>query len=240
MLIDNKFIFLSLPRCASTSFHISCLRNGLDVRHCNSNFDTKIDFDLSKVSNMELVYKIKHIHEEITELKGEFGYHLPVVSVKRDKYERFVSYVNHIIGELYRISEYEIYEKFKEIDVEYLMSFKKENIIDRRTIQDLIPNFLEGIGIKKYNRRLNTLFMPLFAPLSFYHCNHENIIWFDFNKLNELESWVSNICGIDFKLEVFGSSKEYKSKIIVDDLFKRKYDSIYETYENIKKQKSII
>ena len=33
MLVENKFLFVNLPRCASTSFHISCLRSGFKIEH---------------------------------------------------------------------------------------------------------------------------------------------------------------------------------------------------------------
>lgn len=240
MLIDDKFIYLSLPRCASTAFHISCIKNGLSVKNANHLYDTPITEELKSLDNIELVYRIKHIHSQIVNIKAEFGYEYPVISVRRDKYERFVSYFNHVIGELYRIGEIGLHNVFKNIDTKYLMSFEKENVVDRTSIENHISKFLGGIGVKEYNHKLNNLLMPIFAPLSFYHSNHSDIIWFDFDKLYELEKWVSNKCGIEFKLEKFGSSKEYQSKVIIDDYFKERYESIYSTYEIVKKEKSII
>jgi hypothetical protein len=49
MLIDKKFIFLSLPRCASTSFMITCLKNDILVEH----FDSSKDNQLSKIDNWQ-------------------------------------------------------------------------------------------------------------------------------------------------------------------------------------------
>jgi hypothetical protein len=48
MLVDNKFIFVSLPRSASTSFYITCLKKGIKIEH----YDTiiglnKIEVDTS-------------------------------------------------------------------------------------------------------------------------------------------------------------------------------------------------
>jgi len=70
MLVDNKFIYLSLPRCASTSFYISCLRNNIEVKHAdetmfdkwNSNIDLSLD-------NETLADLLVHSHEKITDLK---------------------------------------------------------------------------------------------------------------------------------------------------------------------------
>ena len=240
MLVDNKFIFLCLPRCASTSFHLSCFRNNLTVEHTQIKYDTVFDYDISNIPNIDLVYRIKHIHEQLTDIKAVFGYNYPVISVKRDKYERFISYFNHVIGQLYKMGEIELYNKFKNVTTDELMDYKKETVISKVMIERHIPKFLKKLGVDYYNPKLNELLMPIFAPLSYYHTNDSNIISFDFENLIELERWVSKTSGINFKLENFGSSKEYCSNIVNDDNFKQKYESIYSTYETFKKQNTII
>jgi len=51
MLVENKFLFVNLPRCASTSFHISCLRSGFKIEHYGQsfvdNYHTPINLTLS-------------------------------------------------------------------------------------------------------------------------------------------------------------------------------------------------
>jgi hypothetical protein len=45
MLIDNKFIYLSLPRCASTAFYYTCILNDIKVEHTTkmwSNNNSKV------------------------------------------------------------------------------------------------------------------------------------------------------------------------------------------------------
>lgn len=44
MLVENKFLFISLPRCASTSFYISCIKNELDIQHYNDFIDELKNF----------------------------------------------------------------------------------------------------------------------------------------------------------------------------------------------------
>lgn len=44
MLIENKLLFISLPRCASTSFYISCIKNELDIQHYNDFIDELKNF----------------------------------------------------------------------------------------------------------------------------------------------------------------------------------------------------
>lgn len=78
------------------------------------------------------------------------------------------------------------------------------------------------------------------SPTSYYHHHDKSIIWFDFKELNKMEKWVSDKLSIDFKLEKINSSQHFECSIINDDYFKKKYDSIYNNYDNPKITKSLI
>jgi hypothetical protein len=241
MLIENKFIYLSLPRCASTAFFISCIRSGFDVKHANSTSDKMLEkISLDNSTNMDLVYQINHFHETITSLRKTFGYEYNVISVKRNKYERFVSYFNHCIGELKRKGNIELSNKFSELTTEDILFYKTDDLINKNSKINVIQNFLKNIGYFKYNETLESLLLPIITPTNVYHNNDPKIIWFDFNKLDEMEKWVSQKTQKNFKLEFFGSSKEYKSRINVNDNFIKKYNEIYDYYDIFKKQKSLI
>ena len=69
MLVDNKFIFVSLPRSASTSFYITCLKRGIKIEH----YDTliglnKIEVDASD-DNEYIADNLFHAHERLTSLE---------------------------------------------------------------------------------------------------------------------------------------------------------------------------
>ena len=52
MLVDSKFYFISLPRCASTSFLVNCLKQGIPVKHGNFTTDvmiSKANWDVMKM-----------------------------------------------------------------------------------------------------------------------------------------------------------------------------------------------
>ena len=76
--------------------------------------------------------------------------------------------------------------------------------------------------------------------MSVYHNNNPNIIWFDFTNLKDLEEWVSSKTNKPFKLEMFGSSIDYKSTIINDEYFVKKYNAIYDYYDFFKKEDTLI
>jgi hypothetical protein len=241
MLINNKFIYLSLPRCASTSFYISCIRNNFDIKHANSKFDTSHkNNELNKIPNIDLVYSINHFHETITELNQKFGKECDVISVKRNRYDRFISYFNHCIGELQRNGIFEISNVLLELNTDDILFYKTEDLISKQSRFELVNTFINKIGYANYNKRLESLLLPMFSPMSVYHNNDPNIIWFDFNNLNELENWVSNKTSSPFKLEVFGSSSNYKSKLLNNDYFVKKYNAIYDYYDLFKTSNTLI
>jgi hypothetical protein len=241
MLIDNKFIYLSLPRCASTAFFISSIRNNLKIQHAFSDLDKDYNsFDLSKISNMELVYQINHFHETLSSLRDKFGYDHDVISVKRNRHERFISYLNHCIGEFYKNGRIDLYEKFINLSLDDFLFYETKDLINKESKKNIIKEFLNRIGISNYETTLESLLLPIISPLSTYHNNDPNIIWFDFNKLSELEDWVSRKLGKPFILENFGTSNNFKSKIILDDSFINKYNNIYDYYDIVKNQNTII
>ena len=80
----------------------------------------------------------------------------------------------------------------------------------------------------------------LIKPCSDYHHHYKNIIWFDFNKLYELEEWVSKKIDKPFKLVKINSSQHYDSKLKYDSEFMKKYDSIYKIYDEKKENNTII
>jgi len=241
MLVDNKFIYLSLPRCASTSFHISCIRHNFDVKHANPKFDKSYkNDDLTKLSNMQLVYNINHFHETVNELTETFGRGYDIISVKRNRYDRYISYFNHCIGELKRNGIFMIADTLLELSVDDILFYKSEDLISKESRLDLLNTFLKRIGYLNFHKRLESLLLPLFSPMSVYHSNIPNIIWFDFTNLKDLEEWVSSKTSKPFKLEMFGSSIEYKSNIINDEYFVEKYNSIYDYYDFFKKEDTLI
>lgn len=241
MLVDNKFIYLSLPRCASTSFHISCIRHNFDVKHANPKFDKfyKND-DLTNLSNMQLVYNINHFHETVNELTKTFGREYDIISVKRNRYDRYISYYNHCIGELQRNGIFMIADTLLELNIDDILFYKSEDLVSKESRFYLLNTFLKRIGYSNFHKSLESLLLPLFSPMSVYHNNNPNIIWFDFTNLKDLEEWVSSKTSKTFKLEMFGSSIDYKSNIINDEYFVEKYNTIYDYYDFFKKEDTLI
>jgi hypothetical protein len=80
----------------------------------------------------------------------------------------------------------------------------------------------------------------LLTPLSNWTNNDQTIVWFDFNELNKLEEWVSNILEKPFELHSVNSSKHMECVVTLDDDFIKKYNSIYDYYDLPKLTKTLI
>jgi hypothetical protein len=245
MLINNKFLYVALPRCGSTSFHYSCIVNGLDVKNLNGRTDfdnSKIDFNSIDESN--IMSFIEHGHIPLIELQKKFGYELPIISVTRNKYQRFYSLYKHIIFELDRIGLTDLSYKFSNFNLDELFFFNKLDIMSKQTRYHIISNYLhkvspELIDNESYQYIINIIDI-LLTPISHWHHHNKNIIWFNIEEIQKLEEWVSNITNTKFKLKHVNSSSFVETNIKLDTQFMVKYDSIYDYYDLPKNNKSFI
>ena len=263
MLIDNKFLYLSLPRCASTAFHYSCILNEINVQTHNGEWETandKIDFkSIDKTSLMNYIY---HGHESLIDLQNKFGNEYPIIAVNRDRHQRFYSLYKHILFDLKRIGFERIYEKFSNLTLDELFFFTKDDVATKKQRWDKICEYLidlklldEKIDISvtsKFNKSNEEYFKTnskgyavnmidiLLTPISHWTNNDPNIIWFDFNEMDKFENWVSNKLEKPFTLHSANSSKHMESKILLNDDFIKKYNTIYDYYDYPKLQKTLI
>ena len=141
MLVENKFIYLSLPRCTSTSFLITCLRNDIKFEHhddfYNNRMASTIDLNLD---NEKLADQLLHGHERIVDLKKKFGNELPVVGIKRDRYHRFLSLWKHLVDltqTLTTLYDPQVSKILSTLDVESVLFFNKEDLITLQKIKFL-------------------------------------------------------------------------------------------------------
>lgn len=241
MLVENKFIYLNLPRCASTSFHIACLKYGLNIKYYDDIIHTlnpkKIDVN---DDNEAIADNLTHAHERLINLKKKFGNDIPVIAVKRNPYDRYISLWKHIIDELYRVGEMKTFEIFKSLTTDELLSYTEIDLSSNENKYSFIKEFFKKNNVPKTGPYITAMMYMIISPLSHYH-NHDNsILWFDIKELYKLEEWISKQLGFNFKLEKTNSSQHFECGIINDEYFRKKYDSIYTNYDNPKSIKSLI
>jgi hypothetical protein len=233
MLVDNKFIYLSLPRCASTSFYITCLRNNLDTKFFNqAEYDTysgRIDLSLN---NEELADFIIHSHEGLIHLTSKFGNDYEVIAVKRDRHIRFISAWKHLIDLVDMQYSKELSTKLKGLSLDDILFYKSEDLISIKSHSELVDVFAKRNGFyDDLDDYLKVMLSIIIKPISFFHNHDPKIKWFEFDKLNELEDWVSMKLGKPFKIEKSNSSKHFECNLIFNDDFVARYNDIYDYYD---------
>lgn len=244
MLVDNNFFYISLPRCASTAFQLSCIKNDIKIEHARDFVDRIIGSIDKSMDILNLKEYIPHFHESCSELFNKFGNNYEIISVKRDRHTRFISCWEHVIHELEIKKEYDIVNILKNLDENDVLHYTSSDILDDDSMNHMITSF-----IKKYSIELKSDFAKKYLPImlaiqfnatSEWHEHNPNIIWFDFDKLYELEEWVSNKLRKPFKLERLNSSKHIECNLKLTDNFIKKYNKIYDSYDFRKEKKTLI
>jgi hypothetical protein len=200
---------------------------------------------LKKMNNDELISILPHHHERIVFLQEKFGKDYPTIAIKRDNYETFVSLYKQLIRMLALNEEPDIAEKLQKYSVDDILFFNKEMTLGSdNSRENLVNEFIEKLNINSKNQKtqkfMKEFIRTLVSPKSWFHNNDPNIIWFDIDKIYELENWVSNITNTEFKLEKINESSKIDCNLILNEKFKEKYDLIYSEHNNFKKNKSII
>ena len=241
MLVDKKFYYISLPRCGSTSFHYSCLRQDVPIQTLSEEVDLVYkSINLNDFTNEELAANYDHRHETLISLQEKFGDNYPIIAVKRDRHETFLSLWKHILFQVKLHYEQDLYEKFSKFTIDDVLFFEPSAIsIDFTEMVKLADEFLRRNDIE-WRWYLSNIMVTLYTPKSFWHANDKRIIWFDFDKLNEMEEWISSKLERPFKLENFNSSKHIESAIKIDGYFKSRYNVTYDVHDIRKSNKTLI
>ena len=257
MLIDNKFIYLSLPRRGSTSFHYSCILYDLEVQTINDWGSVNSNVDFTKIDESIIMDYIFHGHDPLIDLGKTFGFDYPIISVNRDRHEAFYSLYKHLLFEFKRMGFNEIYEYFKNITLDDLFFYKTEELLTKTNRWNIISEYLFDkkllpnrvkipIGINGASIKLNleqyiiNVIDLLITPSSYWHNNDPNVIWFDMKNLKVMEEWVSDITKKPFILKNVNSSKHMESKLKLNSDFIEKYNNIYDFYDLPKSTKTLI
>lgn len=245
MLVENKFIYISLPRCASTSFMASCAQNGLNMNYLNEKYDIENQLETIKLKLSDIKFEnfekyIIHPHEPIDKLQLKFGKSVDIISVKRDKYERFISLWNLFLREINKTQHDDTFNILANLKIDDILFYSKDDLKDENSISNVVNELILRNNLVKITELGKIFIRVLITPYSYYHQHNPNIIWFDFNELHKLEDWVSDKLNIDFKLSKINSNKIYNSNLILNDAFKQKYDSIYSKYDELKSLKTMI
>ncbi len=129
MLVGNKFLFLKIPRTGTTSFERSCFLANIEVKYPTSEILSQKRATLGQPS-------IRHSHEPVWKIREVFGYDYPIVAVKRDNLDRFISAWKFSIKELEGVDQ------------------EAASILSQTDNKTFIQSWIETIG---YSSQLNEI-----------------------------------------------------------------------------------
>jgi hypothetical protein len=222
---------------------ITCLKNKIPIEHFNSIHDNqfiKIN-EWEQMSNEELADSLIHAHEPLYKLQEKFGTNNQIISIRRNKYDRFLSLWKHIIDELHRVEKPDIADIFSKLTTnDIFANITPNDIYNSENRYKVIDDFLTKLNISIKESYTKNMLDILFMPIVELTNDDSNIIWFDIDNLEELENWVSKKLNIDFKMEKINSSKHFNSAIEINDEFKEKYDNLYKEFDQRKINKTLI
>lgn len=243
MLVGNKFIYINLPRCASTSFVISCIKSGISINHITPRLNNEEFIYDPNINNEDIADMLVHGHESIIHLEEKFGYDYDIITVNRNRYQKYISMWKHCLDEVYMsgdIHSFNIMKELNENDILFYNSNDVYSINDRDEIDKTVNEFINRFELTKGNDYLKRILGVLLLPHSTYHNHNPKIKWFDFDKLYKMEDWVSDKLGIDFKLEKINSSQHFECNLKLTDNFIEKYNKIYDRFDIPKSIKTFL
>lgn len=235
MLVEDKFIIIQIPRCATSSFLKSCILSGIKTKNIRSHGYKNLFYTGEEASGGI------HFHESIDSLQEYFGYNYPVIAIKRDGLESFISFWKHTIKMFSSFGYTDVADKMSKMTGDEIFFFDGNDydLMNFKNIESLGIELRNRIGGRSKDIPID-FFFQLFLPKEWFHRNNPGVIWFDFKKLGDLEKWVSLELNLDFKLEHENSSSDVKCFIEKNEEIKKKYDEIYSKYKEFKKLKTLI
>ena len=233
MLIENKFVFLAIPKCATMSFEDACLKNNFII-----------DYSPYELYNRGMLNGVKpttHSHVPMYKLREIHGHNYPFVTIVREEVSRFVSAWKHIL-KIIKHTDIEFYNILKNVgNDEFCYHFGNhfKNLI---LTKEGVTLFLNQFSNKKHHEKhVIDIFVSVFTPVVDWTNNDTTLIKFSFeNEIPQFEKWVSEMCNIDFKLSHINDTKGIETNLIKDDFLIDFYQTTQNPTSSHKRELSLI
>ena len=233
MLIENKFVFVAIPKCATMSFEDACLKNNFIIDYS--------PYELYNRGMLNGIKPDKHVHIPVTILREIHGHKYPFVTITREEISRFVSAWKHIL-KIIKYTDIDFYNILKNVgNDEFCYHFGKHLKNLKLTTNSVILFLNEFSNKKKHEKHVTDVFISVFTPMVEWTNNDTTLIKFSFeNEIPLFEKWVSETCGVDFKLSHINDTNEIETKLIKDDFLINFYQTILNPTSQYKREFSLI
>ena len=238
--VNNDLIWVSTPKCASTSIECAFRKSNLNLDHYRYGQNKSYS---------------KHCHVKLSDLYQKFGKKDTVV-IKRDYFDRWISGLQYL-WMMHEDNNYETIAKWEDVNNDFIYETFTPVFIDQiHSLPSLINSDLLSFSeINKFKEILklitsklvktkpkdsNTPFSPYFLILSqlYWIDNQKCTYEFDISEINKFENFISNRYNTEFKVCKLNESPSRKNQIIKDEKLKQwVWDNFEKRFE---KRNSII
>jgi hypothetical protein len=244
MVINNKVVFIPIPKNASWSVEDTCIELGFDLKYPNILWENSIKHNTKKEN--------RHIHTSVSALINSFGADYEYVCIIRNSTDRFISGWKYFIEAMTMIIDPVLGEKIKKRDNRFVMNFIKENYEEFCKVftsspvrRKLLIKLVDELEISKtqiideeFIRKYEMHIFSLISQHQWITNNKVQVKEFSFDNLSEFENYLSKKLNTDFKLI-------YKNKTNLDYCAVTKTPELIEFVEKyidgmVKNSKSII
>lgn len=237
--VNNDLIWVSTPKCASTSIEAAFLNSNLNINHYKYGQNNRYP---------------RHVHINLSDLYQKFGKKDTVV-IKRDYFDRWISALQHI-WYTYELNNCETIIKWEDINNDFIYETFTPEFIDQ--VHTLAPSDLNSLNCDETNQvkealKLNIHKLIKSIPESFdiqmdpcillfsqsYWVNNGKCTYeFNINEIEKFENFISNRYNVEFKVNKLNKSKPKENQIIKDEKLKK---WVFENFEKrFEKRNSII
>ena len=212
MLVDNKFLFLKIPRTATVAFERSCFLAELSIKYPSGNVLAQRQADKG-------IEPRRHAHETFSKLREHFGEDYPVIAIERDPLDRFLSAWKYVIKS---ISEHNVEASkiLSSIGNKTFINAWQSEIGHSTNLQDIpkCENFFKQLipGGIPFNKNVYMLFTSVMTGPSRWHVNNPNILYFNIRDTQPLENYVREITGKPFELITTNHTKTTETNLVIN------------------------
>jgi hypothetical protein len=235
--INDELIWVSIPRCASTSIEDALMNSKLNCKYPYNYEETYYNRGL-------------HLHLEVERLYNAFG-RKETICIKRNWFDRWLASLEYmwssmVADELQPVIDWEdidnewIYTNFTKEYVDTIYSIDRvlqiNSDIELFRIKDKYSFYF--CNVKQHPQSKFFFYPGVLLSQNMWKQNKKCTYEFDFKELDKFEDFIKTRYNVDFKLPKLNSYQKTPNKIIKDDILK---NWVWENFEKrFEKQNQLI
>jgi len=206
MVINDKVVFIPIPKNASWSMEHTCVEYGFDLKYPSKIWENYLKSEDASTQ--------KHLHSTLSDLIERFGTNFEFICIIRDSTDRFISAWKYFIEAMVLSINDTLGEKIKNVGNDFVMDFIKQNHVEfckaynsLESRQSLLIKLVDELGISKeyqidkgFVERYSVHIFSFVSQYQWITNDKVDVKRFNFNKLTDLEEYLSKKLDVEFKL----------------------------------------